>query len=59
MLGLVPLESARAVANAYRDYRSEQHALRLQGLEKTRVLPETYRMQREAVKVLWREVFGS
>jgi glutamate-ammonia-ligase adenylyltransferase len=59
MLGLVPLESARAVANAYRDYRSEQHALRLQGLEKTRVLPETYRKQREAVKALWQEVFGS
>jgi glutamate-ammonia-ligase adenylyltransferase len=59
MLGLVSPESARAVADAYRDYRREQHALRLQGMEKARVAPEIYFNQREAVKALWQEVFGS
>jgi glutamate-ammonia-ligase adenylyltransferase len=59
MLGLVPSKLARSVANAYRDYRSKQHALRLQGVEKARVAPEIYLKQREAVKTLWQEVFGS
>jgi glutamate-ammonia-ligase adenylyltransferase len=58
-LGLVSPELARAVADAYRDYRREQHTLRLQGMEKARVAPETYLNQREVVKALWQEVFGS
>lgn len=58
-LGLVPDELAACVAQAYRDYRREQHAQRLQGLTKTRVPPLSFAPQIAAVRQLWQQVFGA
>lgn len=58
-LGLIPGVLAETVADAYRDYRAEQHALRLQGVQKARVDPEIHAAQREAVRRLWMTVFSS
>ncbi|HEY3327323.1 MAG TPA: bifunctional [glutamate--ammonia ligase]-adenylyl-L-tyrosine phosphorylase/[glutamate--ammonia-ligase] adenylyltransferase [Novimethylophilus sp.] len=56
-LKLIPDWLAAAVADAYRAYRKEQHALRLQGLERARVPSAAYAGQRAAVTALWQEVF--
>jgi glutamate-ammonia-ligase adenylyltransferase len=58
-LGLAPPDLARAVADAYRDYRKQQHALRLAGARHARIDPERFAVQREAVFALWRRVFGA
>ena len=58
-LGLVPPDLARAVADAYRDYRKQQHALRLAGARHARIAPERFAAQRDAVFALWRDVFGA
>jgi glutamate-ammonia-ligase adenylyltransferase len=58
-LGLAPPDLARAVADAYRDYRRQQHALRLAGARHARVEPERFDAQRDAVFALWRHVFGA
>jgi len=58
-LGLVPAELARAVADAYRDYRRQQHALRLAGARHARVETQRFLAQRDAVSALWRNVFGA
>jgi [glutamine synthetase] adenylyltransferase / [glutamine synthetase]-adenylyl-L-tyrosine phosphorylase len=56
-LGLIPTKQAHAVANAYRNYRAEIHATRLQGLD-AKVTLEKFGDEREAVKVLWQSVFN-
>ncbi|MES2553280.1 MAG: bifunctional [glutamate--ammonia ligase]-adenylyl-L-tyrosine phosphorylase/[glutamate--ammonia-ligase] adenylyltransferase [Pseudomonadota bacterium] len=48
---------AISVADAYRDYRSLQHASRLQGESKARVPTEKVEQQVKAVKRLWAIVF--
>jgi len=58
-LGLAPPDLTRAVADAYRDYRKQQHALRLAGARHARIDPERFAGQREAVFALWRHVFGA
>jgi glutamate-ammonia-ligase adenylyltransferase len=47
------------VADAYREYRRLQHQVRLQGAAEARVeaLPQTER--REAVAILWKQIFGA
>ncbi len=57
-LGLIPEALAETVANAYREYRRTQHALRLNdgpGL----VEAETVTERAAAVRELWRSVFGT
>lgn len=58
-LGLVDEQAAQAAADAYRTYRRLQHVMRLQGQEKARVAPDAYSGQREVVRMLWRQIFGS
>jgi glutamate-ammonia-ligase adenylyltransferase len=58
-LGLAPPDLTRAVADAYRDYRRQQHALRLAGARHARIDPERFAVQREAVFALWHHVFGT
>ena len=58
--GLIEFNSANKVGNAYRELRSRQHRLRLDGAEKTRVdlKSELKLMQaREAVLSLWQQIF--
>jgi glutamate-ammonia-ligase adenylyltransferase len=56
--GLVDRELAVRVADAYREYRRRQHAIRLQGAAHARVEPGPYSAHREAVKALWAAIFG-
>ncbi|MET0203529.1 MAG: bifunctional [glutamate--ammonia ligase]-adenylyl-L-tyrosine phosphorylase/[glutamate--ammonia-ligase] adenylyltransferase [Casimicrobiaceae bacterium] len=57
-LDLVPASLAREVADAYRDYRSLQHKVRLTGAPHARVDPEEHAARRAAVAALWTHVFG-
>ena len=57
-LGLIGQQQARAAAQAYRDYRSLQHGIRLQGESKARVELARIEPQVAAVRALWQEVFG-
>jgi glutamate-ammonia-ligase adenylyltransferase len=56
-LGLIPAPLAETVRNAYRDYRRMQHALRLNGA-RPRVAPDLVQQRADAVRELWRRVFG-
>jgi glutamate-ammonia-ligase adenylyltransferase len=58
-LGLVPTRRSLAVADAYRDYRRRQHAVRLAGASHARVDPAPFAAQRDAVLALWQDVFGA
>ena len=58
-LGLIPRESAEAVADAYRDYRKRQHWLRLNGAKYARVPAAEVQDRIEATKALWSGVFGT
>ncbi len=58
-IGLVDAGNAEAVADAYRTYRKQQHAVRLTGAGEARVDAAAHREQREAVDALWRELFGA
>ncbi|PKO52646.1 MAG: bifunctional glutamine synthetase adenylyltransferase/deadenyltransferase, partial [Betaproteobacteria bacterium HGW-Betaproteobacteria-2] len=57
-LGLIDVKLAKDVAAAYRQYRSLQHALKLQGESKARVDAASVTQHMEAVKKLWQELFG-
>ncbi|NYT46205.1 bifunctional [glutamate--ammonia ligase]-adenylyl-L-tyrosine phosphorylase/[glutamate--ammonia-ligase] adenylyltransferase [Alcaligenaceae bacterium] len=57
-VGLIPRHLAIDVADAYREYRRRQHALRLQGAEKARVPSDQLILQRRAVGTLWNTVIG-
>jgi [glutamine synthetase] adenylyltransferase / [glutamine synthetase]-adenylyl-L-tyrosine phosphorylase len=56
--GLMSPEEAETVGGAYRTYRKLQHKLRLDGMEKARVEPESVAAERAAVLRLWQRVFG-
>jgi glutamate-ammonia-ligase adenylyltransferase len=57
-LGLVPRELAQPTADAYREYRRLQHALRLNGAEFARVEHSAVAAHIAATRALWRAVFG-
>jgi glutamate-ammonia-ligase adenylyltransferase len=57
-LGLIPRELAQAAADAYRDYRRLQHALRLNGAEFARVEHAAVAPHIAATRALWGAVFG-
>jgi glutamate-ammonia-ligase adenylyltransferase len=56
--GLIPAGMAQAAGNAYRSLRREQHALRLQGIEKARVPVDRLSAERDTVIALWEAVLG-
>lgn len=56
--GLIDPVLARQVADAYRRYRREQHALRLEDLEYARIDPAAVLDERRAVLALWNAVLG-
>ncbi|MCF8197635.1 MAG: bifunctional [glutamate--ammonia ligase]-adenylyl-L-tyrosine phosphorylase/[glutamate--ammonia-ligase] adenylyltransferase [Sulfuritalea sp.] len=56
-LGLIPADLAEKVRDTYRDYRRMQHVLRLNGA-RPRVAKETVQQRVDAVRELWRFVFG-
>jgi glutamate-ammonia-ligase adenylyltransferase len=55
-LGLIPVELAEKVRNAYRDFRRMQHSLRLNGT-KARVSPDLVGDRIAVVRELWQSVF--
>ena len=58
-LGLVPAALAVDVADAYREFRREQHRVRLTGAPHARVEPGPNAARRAAVDALWLHVFGA
>jgi len=57
-LDLIPSDLAHEVHAAYREYRSQQHALRLRGDAYARVEPNLVEAQVAAVRRLWDYVFS-
>ncbi|HVE48379.1 MAG TPA: bifunctional [glutamate--ammonia ligase]-adenylyl-L-tyrosine phosphorylase/[glutamate--ammonia-ligase] adenylyltransferase [Casimicrobiaceae bacterium] len=57
-LSLIPVALAKEVADAYRDYRREQHAVRLTGAAQARVDPQAHIERRKSVDALWQLLFG-
>jgi len=58
-LGLIDAKLAERVADAYREFRRAQHAIRLTGAPHARVEPEAHAARRADVTALWVEVFGA
>ena len=58
-LGLIPVESAESVGDAYRDYRRRQHWLRLNGAKFARVPAQEVGNRIDATRLLWSRVFGT
>jgi glutamate-ammonia-ligase adenylyltransferase len=58
-LELVPVDLAHRVADAYREYRRLQHALRLNGAEFARIEHARVASHVAATLALWRTVFGT
>jgi glutamate-ammonia-ligase adenylyltransferase len=59
-VGLIQIQAAQKLGNAYRLLRARQHRLRLDGAEKTRVdlgLEAELDEAREVVLALWQEIF--
>jgi len=54
--GLIPAAVAQASADAYRELRRQQHAIKLSGAEYARVPADTVEAIRDAVKTLWAQV---
>ena len=57
-LGLIPGDSADAVADAYREFRRRQHRQRLNGAKYARVPAAEVQTHIDATQALWRRVFG-
>ncbi len=57
-LGLLPAETALSAANAYRELRRSQHAVKLAGAEHARIENAGLSTERAAVSRLWQSVFG-
>ena len=55
--GLIPVDLADRVADAYRTLRRRQHALRLNDARHARVPQSELTRERQAVEELWRSVF--
>ena len=58
-LSLVPQTLAGEVADAYRAYRRQQHAVRLTGAQQARVDPAPHAQHRACVDALWALLFGA
>ena len=58
-LDLVDAALARRVADAYREFRRAQHAIRLGGAAHARVDPAAQEARRADVRALWAAVFGA
>lgn len=56
-LGLIDAALGQQVGDAYRDYRRRQHAERLSGAGSARVNQQEFQAQRDAVMLLWQNVF--
>ncbi|MFA7624388.1 MAG: bifunctional [glutamate--ammonia ligase]-adenylyl-L-tyrosine phosphorylase/[glutamate--ammonia-ligase] adenylyltransferase [Pusillimonas sp.] len=56
---LIPAGLAAQVADAYREFRKAQHALRLQGHDIARVAQDQFLAEREAVVALWQAVLDA
>jgi glutamate-ammonia-ligase adenylyltransferase len=59
-VGLIQMQTAEVVGDAYRLLRARQHRLRLDGADKTRVdlvLEPQFVHAREVVLALWQEIF--
>lgn len=54
--GLIPADLAQAAADAYRELRRQQHAIKLSGAEYARVPPAALAGARDAVRALWSQV---
>lgn len=52
-LGLVPADLANYVADAYRQLRAKQHALRLAGLDKSRTSDPALMVLKKPIRELW------
>jgi glutamate-ammonia-ligase adenylyltransferase len=57
-LGLLPLDIAGNAADAYRELRRAQHAVKLAGAEQARVKADTLAVERDHVIQLWGKVFS-
>jgi len=57
--GLIPADLALAAADAYRELRRRQHAIKLSGAEYARVPPEALENVRGTVSALWAQVMGT
>jgi glutamate-ammonia-ligase adenylyltransferase len=57
-LGLVPAELANYVADAYRQLRAKQHALRLAGHDKSRTSDPALMVMRKPIRKLWETLLG-
>ncbi|MDD5390350.1 MAG: bifunctional [glutamate--ammonia ligase]-adenylyl-L-tyrosine phosphorylase/[glutamate--ammonia-ligase] adenylyltransferase [Gallionellaceae bacterium] len=58
-LGLIPEDLALAAADAYRELRRRQHAVKLQGAEHARAEHGGLAQEISAVQALWSAVFGA
>ena len=57
--GLIPADIAQAAADAYRELRRQQHAVKLSGAEYARVAPASVEHARDAVRSLWDQVMAT
>lgn len=57
--GLIPADVAQAAADAYRELRRQQHAVKLSGAAFARVPLPAVETVRDAVKVLWAQVMDT
>jgi [glutamine synthetase] adenylyltransferase / [glutamine synthetase]-adenylyl-L-tyrosine phosphorylase len=57
--GLLPTGIGHAAADAYRELRRQQHAIKLSGADYARVPPAAVENVRDAVKALWVQVLGA
>jgi glutamate-ammonia-ligase adenylyltransferase len=57
-LGVIEKAQAKAVANAYREFRKKQHALRLQGHSKAQVAMAEVARMIDPVKSLWAQLMA-
>ncbi|HEX7972269.1 MAG TPA: bifunctional glutamine synthetase adenylyltransferase/deadenyltransferase, partial [Thiobacillus sp.] len=56
--GLIPAELGEAAADAYRELRRQQHAIKLSGATYARVPAGAVENVRDAVRALWAQVMG-
>lgn len=57
--GLIPADVAQAAADAYRELRRQQHAIKLSGADYARVPLAAVASVRDAVRTLWAAVMGT
>jgi len=57
--GLIPADLAQAAADAYRELRRQQHAIKLSGADYARVPPAAVENVCDAVRALWTQVMDA